>query len=393
MSTNELSFWTPIQHYEIYPNANVIANHALGFCLEDCIESYFFCGAEVAIPVSDHEVKLYELPNQHPLTAIFIKVIIGLSYLTIIIPVIIVISKCILRRGVHYTIIQNEHPSIEQEEAQPIQMHNQGLPNETTNRAVEYLEVISPDERLRNIELVNRWIQQGSINLISQELPRISLKRQWDILEYCSTIESSPIISEIVQIALTSLLAPHETITYHHPAPHMDYTFTSPNINFLCQQYPQMYVHPARVNECFNRLRELNLSNSIQESIIQIRSHFPALYPNPEDFPALSNWMTTNQIAFHFKDSGNIFCPWLYSDGLFLPNLFLVDDGKIFYTHFFSEEELFYKSAPRWQEQLKREHSNGKFISADIDDMSLNPTIPENVKIELEEATRHSFLK
>jgi len=131
MSTTSLSFWTPIQHYSIFPESNNPPVKLAAFYCQDMIEAYFSCGGQVATPTAagNREVVLIDPPSRNIICEIFLKIIVGLSYLTVIIPAIMLIAKCILRCGVSYQI-QQEQPLQNTQEVDLEMQSNQTVPTQ-----------------------------------------------------------------------------------------------------------------------------------------------------------------------------------------------------------------------------------------------------------------------
>jgi len=102
MSTSTyLSFWTPVQHYtSIVPNATDLIPAEEWYC-DDNIEMYFSWGCQVAASIQGREVQLISAPQHRSSCG---EILLVLSYLTLIIPAIMLIAKCILRCGIDYTI-------------------------------------------------------------------------------------------------------------------------------------------------------------------------------------------------------------------------------------------------------------------------------------------------
>jgi hypothetical protein len=155
MSSTSLSFWTPIQHYSIFPESDSPPVKLAAYYCQDMIEAYFSYlpyEDKVAVPTSvgNREVVLIDPPSRNIICEIFLKIIIGLSYLTVIIPAIMLIAKCILRCGVTYQIQQEQPAQNTQDEEADLEMQ----PNNTVPPAQGdgYATETPHDESTQNVD-------------------------------------------------------------------------------------------------------------------------------------------------------------------------------------------------------------------------------------------------
>lgn len=105
-----LPFWTPVLTSTTAEETEDFS----GGC-SWIIEKYFYWGSQAAScnALNDREVQLIPMPHQHSSLAaeVFFSVFTVLSYLTIIVPIIMAIAKCVLRCGKDY-VITNPHAGL-----------------------------------------------------------------------------------------------------------------------------------------------------------------------------------------------------------------------------------------------------------------------------------------
>jgi len=101
-----LPFWTPV----LTP-CSVGDEPFLNDC-SSIVEKYFYWGSQAASQLNDREVQLIQMPAQHAnaFAEVVCAVLTALSYLTVIVPIIMAIAKCILRCGKEYVIINQSAP-------------------------------------------------------------------------------------------------------------------------------------------------------------------------------------------------------------------------------------------------------------------------------------------
>jgi hypothetical protein len=138
MTIEKLPFCTPIFSFTNSTSRTLDTSCSLRLF----VETYFCWSDKGAVPVNDREVQLFDLPAyQSSLGAFCAYLLTGLSYLTVIIPLIVLIAKAILRCGTDYTILPTIQPPASQTPATPSRVNRQvesrsggNVPTRSTNQ-------------------------------------------------------------------------------------------------------------------------------------------------------------------------------------------------------------------------------------------------------------------
>jgi hypothetical protein len=216
-----LPFWTPVLSPSIPGEAEAVSN--------DCswvVEKYFYWGAQAASPngMNDREVHLISMPSQHSSLAaeVFCTILTVLSYLTIIVPIIMAIAKCILRCGNDYVVTDPQAANIAQEQVETRPLTNEtesdhsqtDLPSEFQSSpeqllqdyirgetkyvrqgAIPFPTVVTPtaEDKLEAQKSVEKWlrIQDQYYMDMQMDIEALNNFQRWNILEYCDTFTSN----------------------------------------------------------------------------------------------------------------------------------------------------------------------------------------------------------